>query len=197
MVQENSYALLLSGDENRFAEEALRFQEYLVHEAKFDPSHIGIVFCTYAGTQYLLDETQAFFTRVRGEKPKADVVVLFTGHGGKGSFFPNRSALGYRDMAQLIAEHRGGVLFLNESCYSGSSVKAFEDVPALGKRQVITSSQEDELTYGGIFLDRLVASYRWRLPFRRRTIGTVEIVGKQIVRSAQGDMPVRIEEGVE
>ena len=200
MSTKGTYALLISGNESRFAEGILKFQEFLLTQSNFNPRKIRVIFCNYLGNDYIIEETQLFFDKVRDEKPKANVVIVYNGHGGKGSFWPNPVSLSYEEWVKLI-DHHGKFIFINNSCYSGSAIEAFEKVGILPKKGlVISSSKSDELSYGDYFLDTLLESYLNKQPFVPKEIGrTVYLMlecdpnaDNVIIMQNQGEMPKKV-----
>lgn len=177
MNQRDTHALLISGDEPRFFGDVLKFQRFLLEELNFDPNQVRIIFCT-TGRQ-LMEQTGSFFENLRDEQPH-NVVMLYAGHGGPEGFFQNRFQLAYEEWGRLIT-HDGDFVFINDSCYSGSSIDAFVRLGLLPQKElVIASSRADEKSYGGIFLEDLIQSYRNNQPFKRTELGP-KINGKIVL----------------
>lgn len=178
MPQRDIPTLLISGDESRFGDSVLKFQNFLVDEANFNPDIIRIIFCTYLGNRYIVEETQMFFDKLKRQGNNGNVVSAYFGHGGKGGFWPSDVSLTYQEWGRLI-NNDGDFIFINESCYSGSSIPALRQIGLLPKKAlVIASSQENEYSYGDLFSDDLIESYRNRQPFRKRKIVVSSIDGE-------------------
>ena len=68
MPTKETYALLIGGNESRFADDILKFQEFLVNVSSFDPNKIRIILCNYMGNDYIFEETRMFFEKVNSER---------------------------------------------------------------------------------------------------------------------------------
>ena len=169
-MERQLHGLLISGEERRFVDETLDFQRYLISKVGLNSNNVRLILCTYMGNDYIVEESQLFFERLPRNGTICDVVLLYNGHGGKGTFFPNDSSLSYEEWARVI-NNNGDFIFLNNSCYAGSSIPAFLHLGLLPKKGlVIAASRRNELGYDAQFLDALIESYRNRQPFRRKII---------------------------
>ncbi len=185
-----TYALLISGNEPRFAEKTLNFQEFLLNELKFNPKRTRVIFCTYLGNEYIMEETKMFLEEMMNQGKRPSFLSLYNGHGGKGTFWPNDASLTYEEWGKLI-DCRNDFIFINNSCYSGSSVEAFSQLGLLPRRGlVLASSKADEQSQGNVFLDELMEHWRKNKAYRKRAITeVVAIDGYSIVKIPHGKTP--------
>jgi len=188
------YALLISGDEPRFAQESTYFQNFLTNEARFNPKNIRHIICTHHARDCILEGTQTFINLAKELTDNPNILFLYNGHGRKGSFggernfFSIRTSLKYSRWAKLIRDC-GKYIFINDSCHSGSSIKAFEKQGLLpNKGMVITSSATDELSCDWKFLNRLIKSYKNREPFTNKEIYEHELIGRIILTSPKEEL---------
>ena len=194
----NNFAFLIAGNEYsearkpyRFDEEIIRYYHYMVYETKFDPSRVRLISARYSERDSILEELNKFFENVKVVDPEGDIILIYTGHGNVGRISPElairivdprcdggeiykpRKGITYKELGDLIKQHEGRFLFINDCCYSSTAIDIFKELKLLPERGlVIASSQNDELAY--TFYDKLLRCYRKNKPFRRRKIGTEE-----------------------
>ncbi len=194
MVGKELHALLIAGDESRFANGLAKFRRFLFDDVGLNPHNERTILCTYMGNDYLLEETRLFFDRL----PKGsvyNVVILYHGHGGKGRFFPNDSSLSYEEWGRLVSSN-GNFIYINDSCYSGSAIDSFERIGLLPEKgMVIASSRSHELSYGNVFLSHLIENYQNRRTFRRRVIGNGTSEGYFTVKPSRRKLETKLVEG--
>lgn len=186
----NTYALLIAGDEERFVLEIDRIWNYLIFDAGYDPSR---VYTTQGAT--ILAETKKIFKRVKRENQREDVILWYSGHGGKGVISAGRDQIFYEDFGRCINPH-GKFIFINDSCYSGSTIAAFKKLdllPHLG--MVLTSSAADEESEGDLFSRRLLDSWRQQKYFKEQKISRIEKT--VVLESLDQEMPTYVDENGE
>ncbi len=159
----NAYALLIAGDEERFAADINGIKEFLVDEALFDQTRINLF---YGSHHNIKTEIESFFNKIKGQK----VVIVYSGHGNKGKIYPTKIPLQYEELGKLISSV-GQFIFINDTCYSGSCIPIFTPSLLPEKGLVITSCQEDEKTnlpesMNSLFLENIISSYRKKQPFK-------------------------------
>jgi hypothetical protein len=175
LMKEN-FALLIAGNEPRHERKVVDFANFLLEKC-FDQSRITLTVIGNGHPRGLIKETNNFFQKTDGATP---VLIMYYGHGVKGHVGYD-TFLSYDDWAQCFHPD-SRTLFINVSCYSASCLPSFRRyglLPDAG--QVIASSRRGEDSYGAAFIDRLTESYRRGEPFRKRKIGTLRLVGKDIV----------------
>lgn len=161
----NTYALLIAGDENRFVESIDRIRSYLLNEVGFD--HKKTWTCNHSTNESALKTIGRFVQEINATENQ-DAVVVYSGHGLRGSFCPHpENPISYQHLARTFKEMTGRIIFINDSCYSGSCIPAFKDfgiIPEAGL--VITSSNDNEESWSNFFHYRLIGSFKERLPFK-------------------------------
>ena len=174
-AKQDTYALLISGEELRHIDGVAKFKIFLLNELNFSPENIEVVIGQEE--RLIFGRTLRFFERVKDENSQSDVVLLYNGHGGRGTFFPHSASSSYSGWGRLI-DHEGDFIFINDSCYSGSSIDSFKEIGLLPHKGMLqTSASRDEWSYGSVnFLDKLVESYLTNQSFRRKKIGENEYV---------------------
>ena len=187
-MKEN-HALLISGDESRFIEEVNGFQDYLIDEAGFDPSKIRIIMCTYAGNGYITEETRGFLEKAKDW----DAVIIYNGHGGRGSLTPNRTSLTYKEWSDAAIDFPSRIFFINNSCFSGSCMDDL-DAGAFRRGLTLTSSDEEEPSYGDVFLQEMISEYRKMKPFKMHNIGGHYVLGKIMLENPDNPESLRFNE---
>ncbi len=119
MEERQLHALLISGDEFRFALDVMIFRDYLLKELHFDSRRMQIAYGSF-GNHYIFEQTKLFFDRVKREDRNAGVIIFYSGHGIEGGFGYNQISLPYTIFGRLI-NHDGNFIFVNSSCYSESA----------------------------------------------------------------------------
>jgi hypothetical protein len=81
------------------------------------------------------------------------------------------SGIRYELLGELLNQYGEDILFINDYCYSGSSIELFKAVDFFPQGSIITSTNGDELGQEEIFVPILLHAMRKRRPFRRKRIG--------------------------
>lgn len=168
------YALLIHGNEERHKDGLFHFFGYLAGPLMIPLNRIRIV-DGGIGANHVYAETERFFRDMRsdgtkfGQQPQA--ILLYAGHGLVGHLTPNiGDPLSYDEWVQLLPRERD-FLLINQSCYSGSAIRALKRAILLPTRgMVLASSQPHEKTYGNEFIRVVVDSYIHEGTFRKRVI---------------------------
>src|SRR3989344_6024865 len=172
MVPRNTYALLIGGNEQQHVDATMQFRNYLTDEAKFNPERIWVY---VDGDHYsVLDKVEHFFQEAKSKAPNQPAVIIYNGHGNKGTFSPSASGqnsqIPYQKLGQLC-NREASVLFINNSCHSGSAISIFEDLEILPtKGSVVASSDAQEVSMGSHFQYLLLDAMRNKRPFAKEEI---------------------------
>ena len=159
MGQRRLYALLLSGQRYDHTDNVLSLQNYLIQEVSLSPSRIRLV-SNSSDPIFVLKEIKDFFQNLPKEAI-SDVLIAYSGLGGRGKFAPNGHVIDYEDLGRQITNN-GDFIFLNDCCYSGSSIDIFIELgllPNLG--MVLASSKKDNIQLANGFED-MIETFRKR-----------------------------------
>jgi|SRR3989338_20700 len=168
MNERQLHALLLSGDELMFLEGSTTLRDYLMDDVGIPRDRVNYVPFSQ-NLRFVAKEVGGFFDRLPKDA-KIDVFIGYSGHGDPGVFYPNGQRLSYEDFARLI-NNNGRFIFLNDSCYSGSSVAAFTNMGLLPERgMLLAASGDNERAHDYLFTEAVIESFRNRRPFRKKTI---------------------------
>ena len=177
MSVKGHFALLIAEDNSYYVDDLLEFQNFLLSELYLDPSRVKIV--SSSDGAHIFEQTKSFFENLKRDGHIDDVVILYSGYGYKGGFSPRKNALSYEEWGRLI-DNEGSFFFINDSCYSGSAIKAFKKLGLLPEKGlVISSSSENEESLGGLS-DALMECYRNREVFRIKRFEGEGIVSRII-----------------
>lgn len=157
---------LIVGNEHRFVEPMAKVEKYVRRECKIPKQHVTTLLSAYLERQRILDTIWDAAEKAR--RRKAPLVVVYCGHGYQGGFCPNGGDIQYEDVAVVMREVP--FMFVNSSCYSGSSIDLFKErglIPEHGS--IIADAPRDmESSAGRIFLNDVVESWRAGRPFMKR-----------------------------
>ncbi|MEK6867597.1 MAG: hypothetical protein AABX98_02125 [Nanoarchaeota archaeon] len=166
--------LLISGNEAYHAPQLRRFGRYLVTNAGIDKGRVVYLSGAVQSNNEILAATKQFIDNAKAlrdaQKPGTGhhLVVGYHGHGFPSGFCPDGTPTSYYNLVHIIGFDIS-FLFINNSCYSGAAVEAFREcglLPSFGS--VIASTRSYKPSYGTIFLEELVASWKQGKEFRRQ-----------------------------
>ncbi len=165
----NTCALLIAGDEERFVKEIDNTRNYLLNEAGFD--HKKTWTCNHSTNESVLKTIERFVQEINATENQ-DAVVVYSGHGLRGSFCPHpENPISYQHLARTFKEMTGRIIFINYSCHSGSAIPVFREFGLLPKRgSIIASAKSTELSYNGFLQKELLDSFRQRKPYKKKEI---------------------------
>lgn len=170
MQTNQTYALLIAGDEQRFLEGVTKFRKFLVDDLFFNPENIQVVLGS-EGANHICVQTELFFKNAKRNGDSHNAVILYYGHGEVGKLFP-REGVPYEEWGRSI-DSDFNFVFVNDSCYSGSSIPVFHKLGLLpDKGLVIASAGNHELSYGDKFLNTLIQLYSRGMIPRIRRLGS-------------------------
>lgn len=167
-----TFALLIAGDEQQDVDAALRFRRYLTDEAGYNDERIW-KFVGDGDTYSVLDKIKYFFQKAKAQAPDEPVVVIYNGHGSEEGISPSswgqNSFVSYDELGLCFED--GRVLFINDSCHSGSCIPNFSQSGILPNQGlVITSSGISEVSYGNRFGESLLEALRRNEPYQPKRI---------------------------
>src|SRR3989344_853523 len=164
MLKVPTYVLLMYG--NVYPWGVLGFNKFLREEVGIPNQRINLM--------RHWEEPERQIMEFLGSLPrsqKANLLVVCDAHGGPGDFSLNGRDISYQKFASYF-DINGDLIFLNNTCFSGSCIEAFSEAGLLPSRSmVISSSQHDEASYRSRLLDELIKSYSKRLEYKPRQLG--------------------------
>ena len=171
--------LLISGNEKYQAPQLKRFGKYLVTGAGIDRGRVAYLSGRVQTNEEILAATKTFVDNARAfrdsQKPETGhyLVVAYHGHGLPEGFCPDGTPACYSELVHAIG-FDFSLLFINNCCYSGAAIDVFRDcgvLPSFGS--VIASTRPYKKSYGSVFLEELVASWKQGKEFRRQKMHVI------------------------
>ncbi|MBI5002302.1 hypothetical protein HZC31_02875 [Candidatus Woesearchaeota archaeon] len=186
-LRENISVLLISGNEIHHAPQLKRFREYLVTNAAIDPGNIVHLSGRKYHNEQILEQSRSVIHDAREKRDtrgQGFLVVAYHGHGLPSGICVDGTPVSYYALADALGFDMS-FLFINSCCYSGAAIDAFRAcglLPSFGS--VITSSRSYKPSYGAVFLEALVDSWKEGKEFRRRKM---YVLIKDETEKAQAD----------
>ena len=165
------------------------FGKYLVTGAGIHRGRVAYLSGVAQSNKEILAATRTFVDNARTFKDSQEpgtehfLVVAYHGHGLPEGYCPDGTPASYYDLVDTIG-FDFSFLFINSCCYAGAAIDAFRNcgvLPSFGS--VIASSRSYKPSYGAVFLEELVASWKERKEFRRNKIYVV-------INDERGSRPV-------
>ena len=170
-------ALLIAGNEPHHHLQLKTFQRYLTSAARVPASRMMYISGQKKGNSQVLDLANEFVLDARRYREKTGtahhLLVVYHGHGLREGFCPDGTPASYFSLVDTVG-FDFPFLFVNSCCYAGQAIETFRDckvLPSYGS--VLASSVFYKPSYGAVFLDALVASWKEKQEFRRKKLYVV------------------------
>lgn len=145
-------AILIAGDEKRFAEEVELFQEFLVQRRRMKA--VYLIRTAYLESTELAKELEALVASCADEP----LLFVYNGHGSRdgweisrGRHKPGGRLLYQRLLSILFERYPSPLLLLNDTCHAGSMIgEVAGSALSLSPVGVIASSARDKKSYPGL-----------------------------------------------
>ncbi len=165
----NIAALLIAGNERSYYVETDEFHEYLIDEARYNPSNIRVLYGKRNSNKEILNKTQEFITDIKQEGIE-HLVFLYNGHASGDKFYPTAKPVSWKQLATILSE-APPFLFINNSCDAEMIIPVFKRQRLLPKKNlVLAAAKKGEYAFDDIFLHALIDSYREKKPFRKKEV---------------------------
>lgn len=142
-------AILIAGDENRFKENLLKLQNYLIDN--------GLVCNVTFIKAEDLDQTN--LSEALLKKPGEPILLVYNGHGYKDGWYSReRRCFYYSRLAELIQKVSSPIYFINDCCYSFSVVDFLKRCSRLTPTGLLSASPKNKVCYS--FICEIIESWQ-------------------------------------
>lgn len=161
----DTHVLIMCGQEYRFLEATQWFEDHFRDNVKIPEEKVSVIRCAYRDHNSTVQHMHDFLVKPSQAEP-TNIVLAYIGHGNVGRMSPNaENPIYYEELACMLGEHNGHFVFINGSCYSGSSIDIIVAQGLHKKGLILTSVPNDESVAGNSFEQHVLEAYQNGAPF--------------------------------
>ncbi len=137
----------------------------MLHHLEFFDSKKAAKAFRESGTRFLKGFTAKngpYTISLDAADPFCNIIVYFSGVANRGGFFftpEEANSVDYESWAEQFKDHKGNIVFVNDTAFAGSLSEPLEKLGMLHERAMLLAGSADEESHSNLFSRELMEAY--------------------------------------